>query len=448
MAKRFHIDLNKCTGCAACMLACAIENELTPGTSWRHVVTFNEGKHPEAPLYHLSLACNHCEDPACLNHCPALAYSRDEATGAVVLDQDVCIGCKYCAWACPYEAPRFDEATGVMAKCTFCNERLAEGQDPACAALCPTGALQCTDREEREGMERVPGFPDADLAPAIRFTSLREDRLVPDATAKPDRAAVDALFDAGDYLPPSRITLRTEWPLAIFTLLAAALVAIVGDAALEALNLKALPLLAAGVAGIILSTLHLGRKQRAIRAIFNLRRSWLSREILGYGIFLFIAALWILFYRSSAVLGVAAAFFGYFTLYAMDRVYDLTLKSGPPGLHSAGVFLTGFFLAGVFIAHPAVVAFFGLIKIVRYVKRKFHALEQGRTARPGLSAIRLGVGFALPSLLWLYNPRDGYTYVLACFLLGELIDRLEFYLELEIETPRRRAALDLSRHVR
>jgi Fe-S-cluster-containing dehydrogenase component len=218
MPKRFHIDLNKCTGCQACMLACAIENELEPGASWRHVVTFNEGRHPDAPLFHLTLACNHCEDPACLFHCPALAYTRDEATGAVTLDPELCIGCKYCTWACPYEAPKFDEATGVMTKCTFCSHRLDEGLEPACAALCPTGALRCVDREDGEGMNRVPGFPDTDLGPAIRFTSLRENRVVPDGTAAPHEGAVKSLFDASDYLPPSRITLKTEWSLAAFTL--------------------------------------------------------------------------------------------------------------------------------------------------------------------------------------------------------------------------------------
>ena len=97
----FRFDPNLCTGCAACRLACTIENDLPFGRSWRRIETFNPTRAPSLPLYHLSLACNHCDTPACMHACPALAYRRDEETGAVLLDSSKCIGCKYCAWACP-----------------------------------------------------------------------------------------------------------------------------------------------------------------------------------------------------------------------------------------------------------------------------------------------------------------------------------------------------------
>ena len=141
MPNSFVFDPNRCTGCGACQLACSIENQLGPAKSWRRIETFNPRNHPQAPVFHLSLACNHCNEPACMYACPALAYSRDGRTGAVILDENKCIGCKYCSWACPFDAPRFDAARGVMSKCTFCNHRLADGLAPACASLCPTGAL-------------------------------------------------------------------------------------------------------------------------------------------------------------------------------------------------------------------------------------------------------------------------------------------------------------------
>jgi Fe-S-cluster-containing dehydrogenase component len=106
MANSFLFDPNRCTGCGACRLACSIENQLEPERSWRRIDTFNRTRHPGVPLYHLSLACNHCAEPACMFACPALAYSRDEKSGAVLLDEGKCIGCRYCAWACPYDAPR------------------------------------------------------------------------------------------------------------------------------------------------------------------------------------------------------------------------------------------------------------------------------------------------------------------------------------------------------
>jgi len=127
MPLAFVFDPNRCTGCQACELACSIENELGPDRSWRGVVTFNEEAFPGIPLFHLSLACNHCAEPACMNTCPALAYHRNEETGAVLIDPDRCIGCRYCSWVCPYGAPTFEAERGVMGKCTFCVHRLEIG---------------------------------------------------------------------------------------------------------------------------------------------------------------------------------------------------------------------------------------------------------------------------------------------------------------------------------
>ena len=78
MRGAFVFDPNRCTGCQACELACSIENQLGPDRSWRSVLTFNERALPGVPLFHLSLACNHCEEPACMHSCPALAYERDD----------------------------------------------------------------------------------------------------------------------------------------------------------------------------------------------------------------------------------------------------------------------------------------------------------------------------------------------------------------------------------
>ena len=87
MTVGFTFDQAKCTGCQACILACTIENELAFDQSWRSVYTFNERHHPNLPVQHLSLACNHCEHPACLDACPANAYSINGDTGFVEFDE-------------------------------------------------------------------------------------------------------------------------------------------------------------------------------------------------------------------------------------------------------------------------------------------------------------------------------------------------------------------------
>ena len=109
----FIVDVNKCTGCHACAMACQIANDLPTTLPWREVRTFNELHVPGVELMHLSLACNHCADAPCMEQCPARAYGRDEKTGAVLINSDACLGCSYCAWVCPYGAPRFDEKRGV-----------------------------------------------------------------------------------------------------------------------------------------------------------------------------------------------------------------------------------------------------------------------------------------------------------------------------------------------
>ena len=107
------------------------------GAAWRHDVW----------AYSLSISCNHCEEPVCLEVCPASAYSRGE-NGLVLHDPDKCLGCGNCAWACPYGAPQLDTARGVMTKCGLCAEDLAAGRPPACVAACPLRAIEYGDIEE------------------------------------------------------------------------------------------------------------------------------------------------------------------------------------------------------------------------------------------------------------------------------------------------------------
>ncbi|MHB8797746.1 MAG: DMSO/selenate family reductase complex B subunit [Thermoanaerobaculia bacterium] len=162
-----HFDASACTGCKACQAACKDHNDLPEGILWRRVYEVSGGGfrrdgaawRNDVFAWNLSLSCNHCERPVCAEVCPTGAVGRRE-DGVVLLDPEKCMGCRYCEWACPYGAPRFDAARGVMTKCTLCADRLDEGLDPSCVAACPMRALDFGPLEKiRARAGEACGFP-------------------------------------------------------------------------------------------------------------------------------------------------------------------------------------------------------------------------------------------------------------------------------------------------
>jgi Fe-S-cluster-containing dehydrogenase component len=155
------IDLDVCVGCQACVVSCKQWNSsgrdgLPPdpgawqpspsGTFFNRVQTWEAGSFPDTQTVHLPKSCLHCQDPPCVPVCPTGASYKRAEDGIVLVDADKCMGCKYCSWACPYGAREYDEARGVMTKCTLCVDRVhdaalpAEDRQPACVKACPTGA--------------------------------------------------------------------------------------------------------------------------------------------------------------------------------------------------------------------------------------------------------------------------------------------------------------------
>ena len=152
MAKQlgFYVNIADCTGCKACQVACKDKNNLPVNVRWRRVFQYEGGEWVEQAgemipsnvfAYSVSAACMHCSNPLCVQVCPAGAISKRD-DGIVLIDQDKCIGCRYCSWACPYGAPQFNEELGVMSKCTFCVDLVDEGKKPACVDACPYRALE------------------------------------------------------------------------------------------------------------------------------------------------------------------------------------------------------------------------------------------------------------------------------------------------------------------
>jgi anaerobic dimethyl sulfoxide reductase subunit B (iron-sulfur subunit) len=157
MQLAFYIDTTACSGCKACQVACKDKHDLEVGRLWRRVATVEGGEWIEQGAawtttvfaYSISLACMHCEKPACVDACPTGAMQKHE-DGTVAIADQRCIGCRYCEWVCPYGAPRYDARAARMTKCDLCADERRAGRPPACVAACPMRALDVGELRELE----------------------------------------------------------------------------------------------------------------------------------------------------------------------------------------------------------------------------------------------------------------------------------------------------------
>ena len=169
------VDVTKCVGCWWCYAACKEYNRLPETTkpdpsdppplapdTWTTLYTVNNGSVLTFPR---KLACNHCTDAACVKVCPTGALSYNEK-GFVQYDRSKCSGCGYCVEFCPFDIPQLERnrisGDAKMYKCTFCKERVADGEQPACAAACPEGAIKFGKRSDllQEGAAAVAALID------------------------------------------------------------------------------------------------------------------------------------------------------------------------------------------------------------------------------------------------------------------------------------------------
>lgn len=222
------VDLDICVGCHACAVSCKAWNGAgggappadsdpygeNPGGVWFNRVHGYEvvDERGEAQVVHFPRSCLHCDDAPCVTVCPTGASYKRAEDGIVLVDPDTCIGCKLCAWACPYGAREFDEDAGVMTKCTLCVDRIynenlpPERRVPACVAACPTGARSFGDLGDPEsGVSRlveerggVALMPEQGCAPVNRYLPPRaKDR---DAAEEGDRGLRPAVENAAAAL--------------------------------------------------------------------------------------------------------------------------------------------------------------------------------------------------------------------------------------------------------
>ena len=443
----FIFDTNKCVGCMACVVACTIENGTQTPLNWRTVKSHNYIKHPSLPVFHFSLACNHCDDAPCMTNCPALAYSRDTETGAIIHNAEACIGCTYCTWACPYDAPKFNEQTKIVEKCNFCIDRISNNQKPACVAACPVAALEFGTNQEVDLKNHLtPGFVNAGIGPSIQLVPLRKEHHQP-IIENIDAPKIDNKR-AASYPPKlkSKVQLAKEWTLVLFSLAASGLIAWQAAGVTNNTPISPIAFILLALIAIVLTTVHVGKKFRIWRFILNIKGSWLSREIVSFSAFFGLGALSLfmkdnllgigslLSFIDSRVVGIAAIVFGAFTLVSIDMVYKFFIRKDTLHLHSAMVCITGPLLFAWLANMPLLIGALTLIKAVLYIYRKQSLHKQNVAYRPTISFIRIST-LALPYIALITMPMTSLFVLLPFVLLGEIIDRSEFYYESEVRTP-------------
>jgi DMSO reductase iron-sulfur subunit len=428
---RFTFAMDACVGCHSCEVACAEQNGLPPGTAWRRVGEFEGGEHPHTRRFHLSMSCNHCLDPACLTGCPTNAYEK-LANGVVAHHADDCIGCQYCTWNCPYSVPVFQPDRRIVTKCDMCLPRLDAGLKPACVGACPTRALD-VEPVDVAAWRADPAGADAPHLPPSGLTR---------STTRIDLPA----GDLSGTVAASDVDLHPEdphWPLVTLTLLTQVALGISLTAAGRADRLAA-----AGVAGLALagSLAHLGRPVHAVKALRNLRRSWLSREVALLGAYAALALAAV----GVPALAPAAAVVGVAGVFASGRLYvvpgrpawdtPLTVVAFLVTALATGPLLTGRPLLAVgAVAAQLVVWLANLARLARNPRREATGtVTLYRHPFGGLTALRwalaaAGVALALAGA-W---PAPAFALVVA----GELAGRYLFYVTvvpLNIPGPWRR----------
>lgn len=312
----FYFTADNCIGCHACEAACSEKNDNPSHIAFRSVGFVESGTYPDYARINISMACNHCDDPVCLKGCPTRAYTKFAEYGAVLQDPDICFGCGYCTWVCPYNAPQLDPIKGQVSKCNMCVDRLEVGLKPACVSAClgnalDFGVIENVPENREQAKTQIPGFPTPDIShPNIRFSLSRTLQLV---FTRPDSAPLKYVREGGQFKPmvnEGRGVENKEWNLKTlltshenahiaFTLSTQAVMGAfllvlfgrwfgadvsgtIGQELFLPLIMSLLVLLSVGLATL---NLHLGKPMRFYRGFNNWRLSPVSREIAGVSLF-------------------------------------------------------------------------------------------------------------------------------------------------------------------
>ena len=351
----FYFDARFCSGCKACQAACKDKNNLPAGVLWRRVIEVSGGtwqKDGEAWnssvfAYNLSASCNHCIHPKCAGVCPTNAFQLRE-DGIVFLDTTKCMGCGYCAWACPYGAPQYNPDSGRMSKCDFCMDNLEQGLPPACVAACPLRVLDYGDMTaERASGNRLMLWETPSKVHPYPLPTYSHSRPRLAITPHPAMNSTEEKSVANlEEIQPRIPSGLEELPLILFTLLVQLAVGAFWAMTwmfsrlwqlvqYDVTGLRLWPSALIGIclgAGMLASFAHLGTKKNAWRAVSHWRKSSLSREILFLGLFglcwLFTTLVTAIWHNSPFELAGITAILGIGLIYNMSQVYRFPAAPG------------------------------------------------------------------------------------------------------------------------
>ncbi len=303
----FFFNADNCIACHACESACSEKNDVPSHLAFRSVGFVEGGTYPNTQRLNISMACNHCDDPVCLTGCPTRAYTKFAEYGAVLQDPDICFGCGYCTWVCPYNAPQLDPIKGEVSKCNMCVDRLEVGLKPACVSAClgqalDFGVIENIPAGNTQAKIDIPGFPRSDIThPNIRFQQTRvtqRDMLRLDSTPlkyhKNEQGEFKTVLDpkhgfAREWnlkkLLGSHENAHVAFTLAAQTVMGAFVMLLLPG--FNALNtaISLLVMLALMSFGLFKLNMHLGKPMRFYRGFNNWRLSPVSREIAGVSLF-------------------------------------------------------------------------------------------------------------------------------------------------------------------
>ncbi len=413
----FIFDKNKCVGCEACVIACINENGFQEPERWRNIHSSNPEKFFGIPLFYLSTSCNHCENAVCMENCPALAYTRSPITGAVLHNADACIGCKYCTWHCPYDAPKYNPISGTINKCNFCESLLTDNQKPACVSLCPTGALDFSFEEIDKS-----SIKSSINTPVNTMPSIYIKERIKNSGPKIDHNLFKSMENPESVIVKTKISALKEWTLVLFTFIVSVMVAIT---TLSILNQQLLIIkfafLAVGAFAGGLSMFHLGKPTRAWRALLNIKKSWLSREILFFSLFLSVTFFDLFIFDLPNWLLIIL---GFLLLFSVDKLYQPAQLYWKTQFHSAQVI---FIALSYFLLCSNLYLIFGLLMLVRLY---LFLIGNKPVELPAIVKIIRILSVILTALFIVIDFSIWYSILI--FTIGEIIDRVVFYQDLDI----------------
>lgn len=438
----FEVNMDACTGCKACVTACHSMNGLEEHETWRDVGLIHS-RSGQPYQQTVTSACHHCVEPACMHGCPVLAYEKDAETGIVTHLDDQCIGCQYCVLKCPYDVPKYSEFLGIVRKCDMCHGRLAESEAPACVQACPTSAISITIVETEVAHadalagEFLNGAPDPSYTvPTTRYVGAKG---VPSDVIASDSAD---LKPEPTHLPLVFMLVSTQWAMGCFFISL-----FVGETVLPLVGVFALGL------GIGTSVLHLGKPLGAWRSFLGLKRSWLSREIVAFGVLLPVATAYAFFphYVSLSLATTVLCGMGVFSsvmLYAdTRRLFWSEFWSGTRFLGTAvllGVATwamiepTSSLLVWAILAASILKLSLETYQLKKSIFSKSSRLMRGPLVGTFRSRFIFGVsgGIVLPMLILAAGVTDPGFIFLSWFMLvvGELFERTLFFQA--VEAPR------------